>query len=77
LISEHLTPNEPITPSPNLAVEIGGMRLKNPVMSASGCFGWGEEYARFWDLNRMGALVGKAVTPRPYRGCGSWTCRCG
>ncbi len=44
------------------------MRLKNPVMSASGCFGWGEEYARFWDLRRMGALVGKAVTPRPRPG---------
>jgi dihydroorotate dehydrogenase (NAD+) catalytic subunit len=49
-------------------VEIAGMRLKNPVMSASGCFGWGEEYARFWDLNQMGALVGKAVTPRPRPG---------
>ena len=55
-------------PTPSLAVEIAGMRLKNPVMSASGCFGWGEEYARFWDLNRMGALVGKAVTPRPRPG---------
>jgi dihydroorotate dehydrogenase (NAD+) catalytic subunit len=53
---------------PALAVEIAGMRLKNPVMSASGCFGWGEEYARFFDLNRMGALVGKAVTPRPRPG---------
>ena len=40
---------------PALAVEIAGMKLKNPVMSASGCFGWGEEYARFLDLTRMGA----------------------
>lgn len=54
--------------APSLAVEIAGMRLKNPVMSASGCFGWGEEYARFFDLERMGALVGKAVTPRPRPG---------
>jgi dihydroorotate dehydrogenase (NAD+) catalytic subunit len=53
---------------PGLSVEIAGMRLKNPVMSASGCFGWGEEYARFFDLRRMGALVGKAVTPRPRPG---------
>jgi dihydroorotate dehydrogenase (NAD+) catalytic subunit len=53
---------------PNLEVTLAGMRLKNPVMSASGCFGWGEEYARFWDLRRMGALVGKAVTPRPRPG---------
>jgi dihydroorotate dehydrogenase (NAD+) catalytic subunit len=54
--------------APSLEVEIAGMRLKNPVMSASGCFGWGEEYARFFDLNRMGALVGKAVTPQPRPG---------
>jgi len=51
-----------------MAVEIAGMRLKNPVLSASGCFGWGEEYARFFDLNRLGALVGKAVTPQPRPG---------
>ncbi len=54
--------------TPSLAVEIAGIPLKNPVMSASGCFGWGEEYARFWDLRRLGALVGKAVTPRPRPG---------
>lgn len=53
---------------PSMAVEIAGMRLQNPVMSASGCFGWGEEYARFYDLNRLGALVGKAVTPVPRPG---------
>jgi dihydroorotate dehydrogenase (NAD+) catalytic subunit len=52
----------------SLAIDIAGMRLKNPVMSASGCFGWGEEYARFYDLNRLGALVGKAVTPVPRPG---------
>src|SRR5947207_11367975 len=57
-----------IEAGPALAVEIAGMKLKNPVMSASGCFGWGEEYARFFDLNRMGALVGKAVTPQPREG---------
>ncbi|HTE17138.1 MAG TPA: dihydroorotate dehydrogenase, partial [Armatimonadota bacterium] len=54
--------------APSTSVEIAGMRLKNPVMSASGCFGWGEEYARFFDLNRLGALVGKAVTPHPRPG---------
>ncbi len=52
-----------VATGPSLAVEVAGMRLQNPVLSASGCFGWGEEYARFWDLRRMGALVGKAVTP--------------
>jgi dihydroorotate dehydrogenase (NAD+) catalytic subunit len=59
---------EPRSLNPSLEVELAGMRLKNPVTSASGCFGWGEEYARFWDLNRMGALVGKAVTPVPRPG---------
>lgn len=53
---------------PNLSVTVAGMELKNPVMPASGCFGWGEEYARFFDLTDMGALVGKAVTPRPRPG---------
>jgi dihydroorotate dehydrogenase (NAD+) catalytic subunit len=53
---------------PSLEVEIGRLRLQNPVMSASGCFGWGAEYAPFFDLNRLGALVGKAVTIRPRRG---------
>lgn len=57
-----------VATEPSLAVEIAGMQLQNPVMSASGCFGWGEEYARFYDLNRLGALVGKAVTPVPRPG---------
>jgi dihydroorotate dehydrogenase (NAD+) catalytic subunit len=37
-------------------------------MTASGCFGWGEAYERFFDLNRLGALVGKAITRRPRPG---------
>ena len=63
-----LTTETPPATAPKLGVEIAGMALKNPVMSASGCFGWGEEYARFFDLSRLGALVGKAVTPRPRPG---------
>jgi dihydroorotate dehydrogenase (NAD+) catalytic subunit len=62
------SPLAPTDTAPNLSVEIAGLTLKNPVMSASGCFGWGEEYARFFDLQRLGALVGKAVTPRPRPG---------
>src|SRR5437899_773554 len=50
------------------AVRIGDIEMKNPVMTASGCFGWGEEYRRFFDLNLLGALVGKAITPRPRPG---------
>lgn len=58
----------PPNTTPQMGVEIAGMALKSPVMSASGCFGWGEEYARFFDLRRLGALVGKAVTPTPRPG---------
>lgn len=63
-----LTPETPPATAPQMGVEIAGLSLKNPVMSASGCFGWGEEYARFFDLTRLGALVGKAVTPKPRPG---------
>lgn len=45
-----------------LAVSLAGLHLKNPVMPASGCFGFGREYAQFYDLNRLGAIVVKATT---------------
>lgn len=50
-----------------LAVELCGMVLKNPVMTASGTFGYGDEYAPFCDLNRLGAIVVKGLScePRP------------
>jgi dihydroorotate dehydrogenase (NAD+) catalytic subunit len=53
---------------PDLAVNIGGMALKNPVMTASGTFGYGEEYAPFVDLNRLGALVVKGLSLVPRAG---------
>lgn len=43
-------------------VKIAGLELKNPVMSASGTFGYGEEFAQFFDLGVMGAVVCKTVT---------------
>ncbi|GAB4112524.1 MAG: dihydroorotate dehydrogenase [Candidatus Caldatribacteriota bacterium] len=50
-----------------LAVEIAGIKLKNPVMTASGTFGYGLEFSHFIDLNRLGAMVLKGITlqPRP------------
>ncbi|MCE7794672.1 dihydroorotate dehydrogenase [Salipaludibacillus sp. CUR1] len=42
--------------------ELPGLSMKNPVMPASGCFGFGQEYARFYDLNKLGAITVKAVT---------------
>lgn len=50
-----------------LAVDLCGLILKNPVMTASGTFGYGEEYAPFCDLSRLGAIVvkGLSLEPRP------------
>ncbi|MFQ6044042.1 MAG: dihydroorotate dehydrogenase [Candidatus Poribacteria bacterium] len=46
----------------DLNVDIGGIEMKNPVMTASGTFGYGEEYADFVNLNRLGAIVVKGIT---------------
>lgn len=51
-----------------LAVCLGPLALKNPLMTASGTFGFGLEYADFVDLNRLGAIVTKATTLRPRAG---------
>ncbi|OEF96047.1 dihydroorotate dehydrogenase [Desulfuribacillus alkaliarsenatis] len=51
-----------IKQNPSLAVNLGFMQLKNPVMPASGCFGFGKEYAKYYDLNKLGAIVVKATT---------------
>ena len=45
----------------DMRVKIAGVELKNPVMTASGTFGSGEEYSEFVDLNRLGAVVTKGV----------------
>ncbi|MHB8769654.1 MAG: dihydroorotate dehydrogenase [Syntrophales bacterium] len=47
---------------PVLAVDIGRLRLKNPVLTASGTFGYGQEYAPFVDLGRLGAVVVKGLS---------------
>lgn len=49
-------------------VTIAGVTLKNPVMTASGTFGSGMEYAEFIDLNRLGAIVTKGVANVPWEG---------
>lgn len=46
----------------NLAVNLPGLKLKNPIMPASGCFGFGREYSAFYDLNKLGAIMMKAAT---------------
>jgi dihydroorotate dehydrogenase (NAD+) catalytic subunit len=52
----------------DLRVAIGSLTLKNPVMPASGCFGFGREMAEFYDLSRLGAIVVKATTLEPRMG---------
>ncbi len=58
----------PQPPTPvSLAVNVAGIRMKNPVMTASGTFGYAQEFEQYMDLNRLGALVVKTITrlPRP------------
>ena len=52
----------------NLSVDLCGVTLKNPVMTASGTFGSGQEYGAFVDLNRLGAVVTKGVAAVPWEG---------
>jgi dihydroorotate dehydrogenase (NAD+) catalytic subunit len=52
----------------NLSVKIGKLKLQNPVMVASGTFGYGVEYAQLLDLNQLGALVVKGIRLDPVRG---------
>ena len=46
-----------------LAVELPGLSLKNPIMPASGCFGFGAEYNKYYDISQLGAVMIKATTP--------------
>jgi dihydroorotate dehydrogenase (NAD+) catalytic subunit len=52
----------------DLSIDLGRLRLKNPVLTASGTWGWGREYARLVDPDCLGGLVTKAVTLRPREG---------
>lgn len=52
----------------NMFVDIAGLRLKNPVMPASGTFGYGEEYAPYVDIDRLGAVVVKGISLHPRQG---------
>ena len=52
----------------NMKTKLCGITLKNPVMTAPGTFGSGEEYAEFVDLNRLGAVVTKGVANVPWEG---------
>ncbi len=52
----------------DLQVRIGKLKLRNPVLTASGTAGYGEELAEFFDLSRLGAMVMKGISLEPWRG---------
>lgn len=56
------------TVSNRLNIELPGLSLKNPIMPASGCFGFGQEYAQLYDLSKLGAIMIKATTLETRRG---------
>ncbi|MGI6586664.1 MAG: dihydroorotate dehydrogenase [Gracilibacteraceae bacterium] len=52
----------------NMSVDIGGINLKNPVLTASGTFGFGREYSGYYDLSKLGGIVVKGLTLEPREG---------
>ena len=52
----------------DLSVDLNGLRLSNPVLAASGTFGYGEEMASWLDLGRLGGVIGKTITTLPRAG---------
>ena len=57
-----------MAPRPDMSVNVGGIAMKNPVMVASGTFGYGPEYAELVDINRLGAIVVKGIRIQPWEG---------
>ena len=49
----------------DLSVKIGNLTLKNPILTASGTFGYGEEFSPYFDLNRLGGIITKTITLKP------------
>jgi dihydroorotate dehydrogenase (NAD+) catalytic subunit len=54
--------------TPDLTVDIGGLKLQNPVMTASGTFGYAREFESYIDLNRLGGIIVKGLSLEPARG---------
>jgi dihydroorotate dehydrogenase (NAD+) catalytic subunit len=62
-----LTNKKPVD-EPDLSVLIAGVRLQNPVIAASGCFGYGSEYAEIIDVSALGGICTKGLTFKPRQG---------
>jgi dihydroorotate dehydrogenase (NAD+) catalytic subunit len=54
--------------APNLKVNVGGVEFKNPILTASGTFGYGEEFDEYIDLSRLGGIVTKSITRHERKG---------
>ncbi len=54
--------------APDLTVDIGGLELQNPVMTASGTFGYAREFDHYIDLNRLGGIIVKGLSLKPSKG---------
>ena len=52
----------------DLRVQVGALRLSNPILTASGTFGYGLEFAHLVDLNQLGGLVTKGISLEPIEG---------
>jgi dihydroorotate dehydrogenase (NAD+) catalytic subunit len=57
-----------IRPEVDLSVTLGRIAMKNPIATASGCSGYGEELSRFYDLSLLGAITTKSITLKPREG---------
>lgn len=57
-----------MTVKPDMRVDLGGIQLQNPVMTASGTFGYGREFDHLIDLNRLGGIIVKGLSLLPSRG---------
>ena len=60
--------SQPTLEMVDLSTEFAGIKLKNPVITASGTFGYGEEFRDLIDLNRLGGLVVKGLSVSPMQG---------
>lgn len=65
--SEFRIPNSELK-RPDLSIDFAGIKLKNPVLTASGTFGYGDEFAEFVDLNKLGGVIVKGVSLKPIKG---------
>ena len=64
-----VAPAQPVAGfDPQIETEIAGVKFQNPVWTASGTFGYGREFAHLIDLNQLGAIVVKGISPEPMEG---------